>query len=160
MATRNASGSTQTALSQRIRTLRHAAGAKQEEIAAAATIKVNTLQGYESGRSAPSLGRIVNIAAALRVPLDALFCPDGWAVLPTPWLRPETLASLSDPVAFEACHRAICERMREALEQAKPLLPVAPGRQRRTRQQLLAAQAVRLAALSARGNRKPPRELT
>lgn len=160
MAQTRGNAANPTALSNRIRTLRHAANLTQQQAARETNVSEGSYIGWESGHHAPSPRYWPKLARTFNVPLDALFAPDGWAVLPTPWLRPETLASLSDPVAREACHRAICARMLEALEQAKPLLPVAPGRQRRTREQLLEAQAVRLAALSDRGNKRRRRELT
>lgn len=135
----------------RLRALRQTRGESVATAAKTIGVASRTLTRWEAGSNTPASHRFPAIARAYGVPLDALFAEDGWIVLPTPWIRPESQGELRSPAGRERLNEAISRRIAEALEQATPLTSQAPRRRRRTREEVLEAQAERLAALRAGG---------
>lgn len=126
------------ALGQRIRSARDAAGITQSEAARRTGTDARRFTDWELGRHTPDHRYWPALANALGIPLEQLFLPDGWIALPTPALRPETVAlMLASAEGFEATYELVCKRIREAMEQVKPLEPVPPGRRRRSREDVI-----------------------
>ncbi len=73
MPRRRRQESAATALGRRIRTLRHAQGWSQERLAEEANLDRSYIAGIEVGVRNPSLKALERLAAALDVPLVALF---------------------------------------------------------------------------------------
>lgn len=59
----------------RLRELREAAGLTQAELADQAGLSQGAIGMWETGKRAPSFPLVINIAEALRVPLDAFLVP-------------------------------------------------------------------------------------
>lgn len=140
---------------ERLRDLRHAAGLTQAALARAIGVRVESLRRWEYAARAPQTFRLPRIAGALSVPLEALFCEDGFVPLATFVLSPESVARLTSPAtreqALEQLHAALSAQLRLELERAQPLKPArARARRRRSREELLLAQARRFEALGRR----------
>lgn len=104
------------------------------------------------------------IARAVSVPLEALFCEDGYCPLATFVIGPESLARLHGPDrarVLDELQAVLSSQIRMELEKASPLLPPVSGdvRRRRTREQVLAAQTERLKALN-QAKRSTRRQIT
>lgn len=147
-------------LAHRIRALRHQTGITQQQAAEAAAIPRSTWQRWELGERVPRSASFPVIARALGIPLESLFCDDGYVPLATFVLSPDSLTRLTDPRTREATldelHGVLSAQIRAELERAAPLAAPrsADVRKRRTREQLLAAQKTRLDALNARQRAK------
>lgn len=61
-----------TNFSTRLRDIRAASGYKQREAAAAAGVVLRTYQGYEEGKSEPSIAKLIALADFFDVSLDYL----------------------------------------------------------------------------------------
>jgi transcriptional regulator with XRE-family HTH domain len=123
-------------------------------VAGAAGVTVRTWARWESGERFPEAWRLPSIARALDVSLEALFAPDGYAVLPTIWLDESDLSCLAEggQEARELAVALCTERIREAIAVIGPLGSARAGagvRRRRTRTEVL-HQAPRLEELGGR----------
>ena len=141
-------------LGRRIRALRHRLGISQQHLAALAAVRTGTIRVWEEGSHAPSSWRLPRLAKALGVPLEALFSDPDCAVLATFIVGPESLRRLRGPgreQALSELHSLLSSQIRLELERAEPVVDAkqADVRRRRTREQILSAQATRLEGLKA-----------
>ena len=104
-----------TDVGARLRAARKAAGLTQNQLAAQLNITGAAYSGYESGRREPSIGRIIQIANVLRIPVSELavvttteeeqLCAD---IRKRPDLQPVIRRLLSaSPSAVEAVDRLL-----------------------------------------------------
>ncbi len=65
-----------TSFSTRLREIRSTSGRKQKEAAEAAGVVLRTYQGYEEGKSEPSIAKLIALADFFDVSLDRLMGRD------------------------------------------------------------------------------------
>jgi len=146
-----------TTIGPRIRQLRTSQGLTQQTAATRGSITVQAWRRWEQGRNAPRPDKIPRIAAALGVPVEALFVPDGMVAVTAVNLSPEAVARVRKQGLAEA------ERLAELVAAQLPALIVqacrkpktgSRGKPRRTRAEKLSGVAQASAMRAARDARE------
>ena len=146
-----------TPLGTRIRTLRTRQGLTQAAVARATGVRTATVGTWESGTQTPKAWRIGSIAAALGVPVEALFVPDGMVAVTAVNLSAEAVARVRKQGLVEA------ERLAALVAAQLPALIVqacrkpktgSRGKPRRTRAEKLTGVAQASAMRAARDARE------
>lgn len=109
-------------LATRIRDLRINAGLTRRTCAQTAHVSQPTWGRWESGRHAPKPEKVPRIAAALGVPVAALFLEEGWRAVTAVNLTPEAVARVRRDGLVEA------ERLAQLVAAQLPALILAACR--------------------------------